>query len=443
MKRTRIRYNHFHPLAIVTAVVLFLVGCSQQDDLVIPVEPSYADPQLKLDEFKQKLASGTDGWQGLLTPKKGKMFTLFFTLDNTGEVSMLADADTVAAKTFSRSKYRVELTQHVNASVVFEAGSNLERIPSIVDKEYAYQYSSGDTLFLLGSQYGDVLKLTKTTSAERQAYETRQLKSSMQQIAKYLSGVRYLSFQPEPGKIIQFSLNPLARSVYNTYLEQRAKFFGSDYSYSPRGILLKTSPSIGSYTPAEILWDAAKGSLYTYYNGQRMELQSSTLPAIPLHYLLGDEYSPGTVVPSPYAQRMPGWSPKFQTQWLIDDNALMRQENIALYYMVLDLHVKENTMDLYIYYVTPESQFVRGKFPYTFSKTDDGIYSFTPLAIETGTEEGDNAVRVKDFLPNILGTVNKNRFHIEFYDAYAELGGLIPQYLSVDDTDIYFTGFFY
>ena len=216
MKRTRIRNTHLHPLVIVTAAILLLVRCSQQDDLVIPVEPSYADPQLKLDEFKQKLASGTDGWQGLLTPKKGKMFTLFFTLDNAGEVSMLADADTVAAKTFSRSKYRVELTQHVNASVVFEAGSNLERIPSIVDREYAYQYSSGDTLFLLGSQYGDVLKLAKTTSAERQAYETRQLKRSMQQIAKYLSGVRYLSFQPEPGKIIQFSLNPLARSVYNT-----------------------------------------------------------------------------------------------------------------------------------------------------------------------------------------------------------------------------------
>ncbi|HEY5748056.1 MAG TPA: DUF4302 domain-containing protein [Chryseolinea sp.] len=443
MKRTRSLYSQVQRLAIVTATIFFLAACSQQDDVVIPVEPSYADPQLKLDEFKQKLSSATDGWQGLLTPKKGKMFTLFFTLDNAGEVSMLADADTVAAKTFSRSKYRVELTEHVNASVLFEEGSNLERIPSAVDKGYAYQYSLGDTLFLLGSQYGDVLKLVKATSAERQAYESRQLKNSMQQIAKYLSTVRYLSFQPEPGKIIQFSMNPLARSIYNTYLEQRAKFFGSDYSYSTRGILLKTSPNIGGYAPTEILWDAAKRSLYTYYNGQRMELQSSTLPAIPLHYLLGDEYSPGTVVPSPFVERMPGWSPKFQTQWLIDDNALMRQVNIALYYMLLDLHVKENTMDLYIYYVTPESEFVRGKFPYTFSKTDDGIYTFTPLAIETGTEEGDNADRVKDYLPNILGTVNKNRFHIEFYDAYAELGGLIPQYRSVDDTDIYFTGFFY
>lgn len=443
MKRKRSQFSQVLYLIIAAAGLNFMVACSQQDDLVIPVEPSYADPQGKLDEFKQKLSSATDGWQGLLMPKKGKLFTLFFTLDNAGKVSMLTDADTVAAKTFSRSSYRVEITQHVNASVVFEDGSNLERIPSAVDKEYAYQYSLGDTLFLLGSRYGDVLKLTKATAAERQAYESRQLKNSMQQIAKYLSTVRYLSFQPEPGKIIQFSLNPLARSVYNTYLEQRAKFFGSDYSYSTHGVLLKTSPNIGGYAPTEILWDGVKGSLYTYYNGQRMELQSSTLPAIPLHYLLGDEYSPGTVVPSPYVERMPGWSPKFQTQWLVDDNALMKQLNIALYYMLLDLHVKENTMDLYIYYVTPESEFVRGKFPYTFSKTEDGVYTFTPRAIETGTEEGDNADRVKDYLPNILGTVNTNRFRIEFYDAYAELGGLIPQYLGVDNTDIYFTGFFY
>jgi hypothetical protein len=50
---------------------------------------------------------------------------------------------------------------------------------------------------------------------------------------------------------------------------------------------------------------------------------------------------------------------------------------------------------------------------------------------------------VEGHLPNIFGVINGNHFRIEFFDAFEELGGVIPQYISTEDSNLFFTGFFY
>lgn len=434
-------------LLILMALLLLLCSCSHEEDLVIPVEPSYTDPQVSLEAFQQALHSSGNGWEGVLSPQPGKLYKLFLELEaSTGKVSLYADADTVAAKTPTLTDYSIELTQRVNPALVFGADSNLERIPGSgknpgVDKSYAFQYSKGDTLYLLGNQYGDMLKLFKATKDDRDSYRANGLRNSLKQISAYLATVRYLYIQPEEDKIIQFMTNPVSKGLYVTYLSNGAKFFGSDYAYSLNGIELKRSLNIPGYHAAEIFWDGNAKKLYTVYNGARVDLKASPIPVIPLHYLMGNEYPAGAAFPSLYLGWLPGWSAKFQTLWLADDDAMTALE-IYLYYVVTDLHLEDNTMNLYIYYVNQEGTYVRGKFPYTFSKTADGIFSFTALPIDD-SEEGDYARAVKDHIPRILGVINGNRFRIEFFDAFEELGGVIPQYISVDDSGLYFTGYFY
>jgi len=431
---------------LLLTALLLLQSCSHDEDLVIPVEPSYTDPQQDLDNFQQQLLSSANGWEARLTPQPGKIYQLFFELKSDGTVSLYADADTVAAKTPTTSPYAIQLTARVNPTLVFDAGSNLERIPGGgnnlgVDKAYSFKYSKGDTLYLLGNTYGDQLKLVKASKESRDRYVAKGLRNSIKTIGAYLSTVRYLYIQPEAGKIIQFMTNPVSKSVYVTYLDNGAKFFGSDYAYSLDGIEMKNTLHAPGYQTGELFWDDDAKKLYTLYNGTRFDLKPSPIPVIPLHYLLGSEYPAGAAFPSLYLGWLPGWSAKFQTLWLADDDALTKEE-IYLYYVVTDLHLEDNTMNLYVYYVNPAGTYVRGKFPYTFTKTTDGIFAFTPQPIDN-TAEGDNARAIDGKLPNIVGVINNNRFRIEFFDAFDELGGFIPQYISVDDSDLFFTGYFY
>jgi len=445
MKDFDSRKNMLIPAAMLIAA-LMLAACSNDEEPVIPVEKSYSDPAADLEAFRQQVLSAQHGWEGSLSPQPGKMYRLFFELDAQGKVSLYADADTVAARTPSSTGYRIETMQKVNPTLIFESGSNLDRIAIAgsqrkVDMAYSFKSMKGDTLRLLGNEYADELVLVKASKDHRDRYVAQALKNSLKKISAYMATVRYFYLQPEPDKLVQFMMNPLSRDIYVTYLNQGAKFFGSDYAYSLDGITLNAPLEAAGYDAAEIFWDEQAGKLYTYYNNARVDLKTSPIPVIPLHYLLGNEYPPGAAMVSTYLEKLPGWSNKFQSLWLQDDNALTNQD-IGLYYIIFDLHVDTSTMDLYVYYVR-DDQMRRGKFPYVFTKTADGVYDFTPLKIDDNDEDAADAHFIDGKLPNIIGVVNNQRFRIEFFDAYAILGGVIPQYISVDDPGIYFTGYFY
>src|SRR5204863_276418 len=154
----------------------------------------------------------------------------------------------------------------------------------------------------------------------------------------------------------------------------------------------------------EIFWDQQDRVLYTHYNHMRVDLKTSPIPVIPLHYLLGNEYPPGAVVLSSYLEKLPGWSTKFQTLWLKDDNALTAEE-ISLYYIIFDLHVDTNKMDLYVYYVI-DDKMRRGKFPYAFTKTADGIFDFSPLRIDDKDEDAADAHFIDGKMPNVFNVID-------------------------------------
>jgi hypothetical protein len=440
------RSTAVHMLAMALVAGCMLTACTNDDEPVIPVERSYSDPSADLEAFKQQVLSATNGWEGNLSPQPGKMYHLFLQLDGQGKVSLYADVDTTAARVATTTAYRIETTQKVNPTLVLEPGSSLDRIVIAstkrhVDLAYSFKSAQGDTLRLLGNEFGDELVLVKAPRDHRDRYAAQALKNTMKGVAAYMSTVRYFYLQPEPDKLIQLMINPLSRDIYVTYLNQGAKFFGSDYAYSLDGIALNAPLNAVGYKATEIFWDQQAQVLYTYYNNARVDLKTSPIPVIPLHYLLGNEYPPGTIVLSTYLEKLPGWSVRFQALWLKDDDALFTEE-ISLYYIVFDLHVDANTMDLYVYYVLDDIMH-RGKFPYTFTKTTDGIFDFTPQKIDDNDDDAADAHFIDGKMPNVFDVINNHRFHIEFFDANATLGGPIPQYISVDDPGIYFTGYFY
>ena len=123
---------------------------------------------------------------------------------------------------------------------------------------------------------------------------------------------------------------------------------------------------------------------------------------------------------------------------------VMIKEIVAL----LDLYFfdyvirKDNTMTVNIYYT--ESDVLKiASYPYTYTKDVNGIYSFSPLPLDLTTADGQRADLIKGYLTNLFSITNSNTFSIEFFDAFDELGGLIAQFTSQENSEIYFTGFFY
>jgi hypothetical protein len=434
-------------LAVGLLAAASLVACHNDEELTIPVTPSYSDPNENLIAFKQQLEAAPQGWEATLRPQTGKVYTLFMTLGG-GEVTLYADTDTTAAQTPSRTPYAVELTQTVNPSLVFADGSNLARVPGGgtnpgVDKAYSYTFMRGDTLYLRGNQYGDELRLVKASAETRAAYEGRALRNAMKAVSGYLATVHYLYLQPSPDLLIQFAVNPTTRGLYITYLNDGVKFFGSDYAYAPEGMRLKSPLHVAGNTLQEITWHADSKQLSVVYNGVEQNLQKANIPVIPLHYLLGTEYPPGAAFPSPEVRSLPGWSSKFRALWMKDDGGAL-EHDYSLIYVVPDIHIENNTMELYVYYVNPEGGYLYGKMQYAYTKTADGVFDFTFTGIRDD-EDGDAARAIQPYIPTILGVLENNRFRIEFFDAtaYVELGGAIPQFISVDDPELYFTGLWF
>ena len=430
-------------LAVVTAGC-GVVACHEEENLTIPIEPSYSDPEVGLAAFRQQLLAAPNGWEASLRPKNGKIYTLFMTLADA-EVTLYADADTTAARTATRTGYTLALSQSINPSITFADGSNLARIPgggknAGVDQTYSYEYTRNDTVFLQGNQYGDQLRMVKASAEIRAAYEGRQLRNAMKAVTGYISTVHYLYLKPSEDVLIQFAVSTGSRGVYITYLQDGVKFFGTDYAYSLEGMHFKNPLRVAGNVLQDVAWEESTRELSVLYNGTRVVLQKATIPVIPLHYLLGTDYQPGAAAPSPVLQFLPGWSPKFRTLWMIDDEKAGDNE-YYLYYVAPGLNIKTNTMELYVYYVS-QNEYVAGKFQYTYTKTADGVFDFTFVGIDD-TLEGDRARVIAPWIPNILTVLEDNRFRIEFFDAYEELGGVIPQFISVDDPDLYFTGLWF
>lgn len=431
-------------LLMLLITALILTSCTNDEEPIIPIEKSYSDPVINLDAFKQQLLSATNGWEGTLSPQPGKMYQAFFELNAEGKVTLYSDIDTETAETPSITGYKVETAQKVNAALIFEAGSYLDRIvikgsQRKVDLSYSFKSVNGDTLKLLGNNYSDELVLVKASKERRDRYAALALQSSLVKITAYLASSRFFYLEVAPGRRIQFRVNPATREVYVTHVNPDAKFFGSDYSHTLSGIRLRTPFKAAGYPITEMFWDDQTNELYARYNNTRVDLKPSPIPVIPLHYLLAKEYTSELIIVKEDVGLMPGWSNKFQQAW-VDDTEKLIDEKHDLYYFIIDLDMETNTMSLSVYF-DHEYRLRRGKFPYEFTKSADGIFDFTPLKVDGTDDEAFYARLFDGKMSNTFDVINNHRFRIDFFDAYSTIG-LIPQFTSVEDPEIHFTTYF-
>ena len=431
---------------LVILLATFATSCEGEQDFDIPVDPTYPDVQALIAQYETVLTAAPNGWAATLTPRLGNIFHLHMQLGTDKKVTMYADSDTIAAVQKTESVFRFE-NQGANPVIIFDGGSNLDRIAGLgknegVDKTYTIKSATNDAVHLIGNEYGDEIVLKTSSASYKQNFESGVFKSSIKDIFKYLPTVRLLYFEPTPGKEIQFIVRSGLRSTYFTYVQNdRAQFFGSDFAYNADGIHLKNAVTIHGVTIQDIHFDHVQQRFYVEYNGAPLYASASLLPLIPLHYLMGNEFSSGTIMVAPWLGAQPGWSYKFLERWTLADNALYEKDfGLGLVYFILDLNMDTQKMMLHVYTIDIYARIAVADFPYAFTKTADGVFDFEPLPIDLSTTRGQYANKYKTELSQLLDVVDNYTYHVNFYDNF---GDFMPQYQSLQDTEMYFTGGFY
>jgi hypothetical protein len=430
----------------IALALLCLAACSSEDDTIIPIDKSYSDPYEDLAVFREKIGAAEHGWRGELHLKAGGMYTLFMELKSNGDVSMVIDVTGQTAEAAGTSKYTIEITEEVNASLLFKEGSYLEALSEAgetkYDKSFAYKGSTpqGDTIALLGNSFGDELTLVRATADEKSRYIGGDLSIPMAAIPDYLEAGNFFFSEPGADKIIQFEMNTDIRQVLFTFVEDQAHVVGFDFAYTPDGIRLNHSLNLYGETISELYWDDVNDQLYFEWHGIRYDFQAASLPAIPLHYLLGTEYPYDLSLQSPSLDEVPGWSTAFKTAWMADETALLNNSEIELFYVDFDF-TPTGALNLKVYF-GEGGKLKLVQLPYTFEKTETGLYTFIPGPIDDSTPAGEKAEEIRQGLPTLLGLFEGDTFSIQFHTLDPSYG-LLARFESQEHPEMYCTAFFY
>ncbi len=431
-------------LVLITLILAIMVGCSGEEDFSYPVVSSHEDANVLLSAYAHDLKEPANGWEAILARSEGKVYRLHMTFADQ-DVRMLADVDTISAIESLASAYSM-VVKNGKPAIEFGAGSYLDWMTNPddadgVDKEYTITGRTENEIHLRGNLLGDLLILRVASADFEVKFEEGAVKQSIKGIKGYLPTVRLLYFEPEPGKKIQFVIQSGLRSTYFIYVEnEKAEFFGSDYTYTFEGVELANTTTIHGVDMHHIDFDPELNKLYVMYNGARLYAAESPTPVIPLHYLLGNEFPAGILLVAEWLQKQPGWSYKFREQWTLTDFDLDENEfGVGLILIDIDINPDNDKMTLNLYTMDNYGRVKRGEFPYTYTKTIDGIFDFEPQEIDTSTPAGQYAADHKVAMGRMLNIINNYTYSIDFYDYFGEL---LPQYQSQEDIEMYFTGSF-
>ncbi|WP_343743506.1 DUF4302 domain-containing protein [Chitinophaga sp.] len=411
-----------------------VASCRKDNSLDIPVEPSFPDPSKQLDSFKTILGTAPDGWVGALVPgSSNQLFSVYLQLDNgKGEATLYSDLSATSAATPSKSPFNVYVAQKVNPTISFGAGSQLGDIKLVtkrgVDTAYAFRYVSGDTLVLLGNKYSDELRLVKAGAQVKTAYTSGKLQAVISQATDFINNAGYLSLKQNNAPTMVY-FNVSDKSVGFAAVANDIKTSaGSGYAYTTTGILLRHPVQAGGQAFTTLNWDSDALNFYATVDKAKAYLEQGALPPLPAHYLLGTELSGLQTLPSPGSLALPGWSTDFKAIWNDMANKF-KTRGFPLSKVVFDFQVPGvlNVNITFASYV--------GRYSFKYTRTANGIYTFTPLPFATDAQ-GSNANALSPQAKPLTDMLTNNRLAI----SYATFpGGFLIGYTSVDKPSIGFT----
>jgi hypothetical protein len=378
-------------------------------------------------------------------PGQGGGYGFWFEFSSEGRVVMMADINNDCATEAYESSFRLEAVQR--PSLFFDTYSYLHILsdpdPSVSggvigeglqsDFEFAFEKVSdnGDTIRLKGNQNATPLVLIKATGDEARAFHNGDVSTVMGGAHAYAKAHQFVYIQSPDGKRVNTSIN-LDERLFALSLKQgdTLNIQSTPFAFTPYGLHLQKPVSYRTIAFQEVLFDTAEGRYYVIINGSRINLLDSGEPVLPLHLLLGVDFSALSVPPG----GVEGSSAIFSSivasiAGNLDGAALI------LSYIDLEFNTENRTMNLNIFFKPYGDDFVYvAQYPYAYEKSPDGMFKF-----QAYDEPNGNGEYLAQVVAPLLYYFDSFRFRMEYYKTE---NGYLSQMKCVESSQFYFAANF-
>jgi hypothetical protein len=421
-----------------------LASCKKGEIDPAPGQRPEERTEARLKEYEAALTGSPNGWIGYLYPQGGGGYSFFMKFADNNRVTMLADINEASRQDSVESSYRLKAVlapsllfdtynyMHLLADPSPEVNGGAAGWGYYSDFEFSFDEITGDTIRLHGNQLGSKLVLIKASAAQETAYNNKELNTLVTDILNYTGANPNLYLQLDGSTRVQTSINKNTKMFTLNWLQDNTiSTSASAFAFTLTGITLQEPVEYNGKKIYDLTWDKANQQLYAMVDGNKVVVQSSPTPILPLHLLMGISY---TNIIVPYAATYPGWSDDFVSRRAAASASMaagpygLRMDRMQCQFDVLNSKMTI-TLDIY----QGSNKFL-ADFPYSYTKTDDGVYKFDAVTLS-----GNAALIEDDMAPLTQQRLDVDHFTLDYFLDTGS-GKILGQFISVEHPDFTFTG---
>lgn len=419
-------------------------GCKKDNDNLIEGKNPEERVSEALNKYNATLKGSANGWKAYLYPNGGGGYSFYLNFMEKNRVSMYADLDYAPAEESFESSYRLKGNQV--PSLLFDTYSYMHILadpdPSTFggtsgwglysDFEFDFVRESGDTLFMKGKMLESDLILIKATKEEADSYNSKGLLSSVATGTQYFDENLYLYVNLGDDIKVQTSFDYYNKVVSLTWEEAgEVSTVSTPFAFTLKGLELKEPLEYKGKFISGFTWDAAKQEYVANTAAAPVTVMSSATPILPLHSLIGVNYS-DIIVPNGTA--FPGWSSDFQARRAAAAASMLAGPyRLRLDRMIFTFNTIQKSMTITTEIYQGATGFT-GAFPYSYNKTNAGVYKFTARAAT-----GNGSLIVADMAPLTTQRISADDFTLDYF-VNPTNGQILGQFKSVQHPDFFFSG---
>lgn len=427
-------------------------GCKKDEILVDGQRPEERLTET-VAKYADILTGSPYGWKAYLYPDGGGGFSFYLNFDKENNVSMYADIDPDAAAESFSSTYRIKALQ--NPTLSFDTYNYMHILadpdPSTFggvagwgvysDFEFSLDKVVGDSVKLTGKLLGSKMVLVKATQAEQKLYNEQGLLNSINASVDYIFANSNLFILLGSTNKVQTTIDVNNKVFSLTWEEAGAiNTTSTGFAFTLTGIVLKEPLFYNGKKITELTWDPVKKLFFTTVDGTRIEVQSSSSPILPLHLLMGINY---TRITAPNAATYPGWGTDFVARRALANqrslaNIVVGTTPVSLGSMRFTFNSVSKTMVL-VWNTPYGASSLNLTYPYTYTKTANGVFKFTIGSGFDGNSAFFYNQASKPLDPVLHERINVDTFTLEYF-IHPTTGALLGQFKSIEHPDFTFTG---
>ncbi|SER08883.1 DUF4302 domain-containing protein [Pedobacter rhizosphaerae] len=429
-----------------------LTACKKDEILVDGQRPEERVTEA-VTRYTDVLTGSTHGWKAYLYPDGGGGYSFYLNFSKENKVTMYADLDPVTAAASAESTYRIKAFQ--NPTLAFDTYNYMHILADpdpatfggvagwgvYSDFEFTLDKVVGDSVKLTGKLLGSKMVLVKATQAEQKSYNEKGLLNSINTSVNYIGANSNLYLLLGNTNKVQTTID-INNKVFSLTWEEAGSIntTSTGFAFTLTGIVLKEPLFYNGKKITELTWDPVKNLFFTTVDGTRVEVQTSTNPILPLHLLMGINYSRIT---APNATTYPGWGSDFVARRALANqrslaNIVVGTTPVSLGSMRFTFNSVSKTMVL-VWNTPYGANSLNLTYPYTYTKTTNGVFKFTIGSGFDGNSAFFYSQASKPLDPILQERINVDTFTLDYF-IHPTTGALLGQFKSIEHADFTFTG---